>query len=411
MSTESQTLAVPQPQARKVRIEEVDGDLELSCRQMPWGVAVFLVLWMTIWTVGCVALLNQALTKPCVENILPTIPFLAGWILMFAVLLSALFGVVRVRLGPDGLEYQAICLIPLYRQWVPRAELKGVSAELTTYLVKDRSLPCVKIETLGQPLQFAQGISEEEQRWLVEQLNEYLNISCPYGSPQWYDARCREGNTTDRPVVARPAPTPVEPPSDTRIEGRQHLDKIEFVWRGHWNPGAIALMTFITLFWNGLLSIFICKQFQDFDWFSFFFLIPHEIIGLCFFGFWLMTLTAPFWCLTWTFGEREATRRLNLADANAVVFDLGWNKRFDVQPHVRIELRRREREKQSGSLWPLLSHPDGEYAFALLGDENKELLRIDRLTEGDARWIADTLLRAFPSWRQAEKPDEATVKV
>jgi len=133
-----------------------------------------------------------------------------------------------------------------------------------------------------------------------------------------------------------------------------------------------------------------------------FFLIPHEVIGLCFGAAWLLALTAPVWRLTWTFGEREITRRVRASDADAIVFDIGWNKRFDVHPPVRMELRTKPKEKRPRSLWPLLCHPEGEFTLSFLGEKNRQLLAINGLTEGDARWIADMLLRAFPSWSRNE---------
>lgn len=147
----------------------------------------------------------------------------------------------------------------------------------------------------------------------------------------------------------------------------------------------------------------IYRHIVDFNWFLFFFTLPHEIAGLCMFGLWLIALTAPLWEFTWTFGEREATRRLSIAHAIAVVFDLSWSKRFDIQPPIRIKLRRREEKKFSDLVLQCLSHPAGDYTLVFVGGEEEELFEIDRLTEGDARWITAVLLRAFPSWKRADK--------
>jgi hypothetical protein len=400
MSTESETEKAVQPAARRVRIEEVDGDLELSYRQggIPGG--CFLLVWLSGWTVGCVMLIRQIFIDPTFFNVLVAVPFLTSWLFVFAVLVWMFFGVERVRLGFERLEYRTVALVTLSRRTIPRAELKGVSAGLTTYRVKDRNLPYVKFDTLGEPLGFARGISEEELHWLVQRLNEYLDTLGPDGSSN--APRCVV--KTSRGESLRTAPIPLEPPSDSRIEVHYHENSLAFVWQGKWSLPAIAVTTFINLFWNGIVGIFICKQVQDFEWPSFFILIPHEIIGLCMLAIWLATLTAPLWRLTWTFGEREITRRLRVSDTNAVVFDLGWTKRAALQPPIRIELRRREGEKPSGSLWVLFSHPDGEYSLCFLDQADKELLVLKDLTEGDARWIGDVLLRAFPSWSRDERP-------
>jgi hypothetical protein len=408
MSGEPDVLKVAPPKDRRVRVEEVDGDLELSYRRRLWGVACFVLLWLTGWSAACVFLVRQAITDPGVGNILFAIPFVAGWFVVTFVLIWMFFGAERVRLGFEGLEYRATALLTLIRRTVPRAELKGVSAGLTAYQVSygnepARSEPCLKFETMSQPVPFAGGISEEEQRWLVERLNEYLDTLGPHGPPNRYGAAPNLIPQTSRGEALQTEVIPVEPPSDSRIEMHPHADTMEFVWQGEWSLTAIAAMTFVTLFWNGIVGIFVYHLIQEFHWFEFIILIPHEVVGLVFCALWLVTLTALLWRWTWTFGEHRITRRLSVSDANAVVFAMGWSKRFRIQPPVRIELRRREGEKKSGSLAELLSHPDGEYNLSFLGADDKELLALNRLTEGDARWIADVLLCAFPSWSPTEE--------
>jgi hypothetical protein len=414
MSTESETPATLQPSSRQVRIKKVGDDLELSYRKLQGCVGCFLLVWLTGWTGGCIMLVREAISDPSFRNILCAVPFLASWFFVFSIMVWMLFGVERVRLGFEGLEYRVTALVTLSRRWVPRTELKKVRAGMAVRSVgdpKQGEQPCLKFETLGRPIEFACGIRKKEQRWLVEWLNEYLDaLGLPEPQDKYGTGR-EEGITTDPRVGLLPSITLVEPPSDTRIECRQYLDTIEFVWRGGWSLKSIAFLTFFNLFWNGILGMFICKQDEYFDWSAFIFLIPHGIIGLCIFGIWLAALTAPLWRLTWTFGEREATRRVSISDENAVVYDLGRDKRFDVQPPVRIESRRREGKEPSGSPWWFLSHPDGEYSVVFIGGEDEELLRIDRLTEGDARWIADVLMCAFPSWQGAAKREGVQIGV
>jgi hypothetical protein len=407
MSTELRIQKAAPPQYREVRIKEVGGDLELSYRSPSGCGACFLLVWLTGWTAGCFMIVGQALSDPRFFTFLAAAPFLASWFFVVGVLIWMLFGVERARLGHEGLEHRLTALVTLSRRQVPRAELKKVRPGMAVRQMGDSKRgeePCLTFETLGQPIDFACGISEEEQRWLVEWLNDYLDALGPHGPPQRPSAGHGDGITTERRGILRPAATPVEPPSGSRIECRHHLDTIEFVWRGRRSLAAITVMTLANLFWNGIVGLFIFKQIQDFNWFLLFFMIPHEVIGLCLGAAWFVALTAPVWRLTWTFGERQITRRLQASDADAIVFDIGWSKRFDVQPPVRIELRTREKKKGSVSWWSLLSHPEGEYTLSFLDEENNELLAIKGVTEGDARWIADMLLRAFPSWSKNERP-------
>ncbi|MGH7168866.1 MAG: hypothetical protein ACRELG_01125 [Gemmataceae bacterium] len=399
MSTETEPGKAVQPSKRRVRIEEVDGDLELSYRQCGFPGGCFLLLWLSGWTVGCTVLIRQVLIVPTFFNILVAVPFLTSWVFVFALLVWMFFGVECVRLGFEGLEYRAEALVTWGRRTVSRAEMKGVSADVTTYQVNDRNLPYLRFETLGQPLGFARGISEEEQRWLVQWLNEYLDTLGLHGQSA---APIGILNTSRGEVLQAPA-MPLEPPSDSRIDVHYHANALAFVWQGAWSLAAFASMTFLNLFWNGIVGVFVCQLIQEFHWLLFFFLIPFEVVGLVMCAMWLVALTAPLWSLKWTFGEREVTRRLCVSDTDEIVFSFGWSKRFDIHSPVRIALRRPEEKKPSGSLWPLLSHPDGEYTLYFLDQADKELLAINYLTEGDARWIADVLLCAFPSWSRNER--------
>ena len=401
MSEEPETLTV-QPSRRVVRIEEVDGGLELSYRWPRWGTPSFLLLWLIGWTAGTGFLLWNVFTHPSVEQALFAVPFVGAWLMVFVVLAWMLFGRESVRIRCEGLEYQTTLLLPLSRRTVPLVELKNVSADLADWQENDKDVPCLRFETMGQPLRFAAGIGEQEQHWLVKRLNEYLDLLRPQDtakgrkvSPILAEESCHE-------EILRLAATPIEPPSDSRIDVRRRAETVEFLWQGEWSLGAIARTSIFMLFWNGAVSVFLWQCYEDpnFLWFSFF-LILHVAFGLFLCAVWLVALTAPLWRLTWTFGEHQITRRLSVSDANAVVFDLGWTKQFDVQPFVRLVLRRQKKQsgkRQLGSLLPLLSHPDGEHSLSFLAKVGKESFTIKDLTEGDARWIADVLLRAFPSW-------------
>jgi hypothetical protein len=358
---------------------------------------------LTGWTAGCVQLVSEVFAHPSVQPILVTVPFLTSWVAVCFLLVGMVFGVERVRLGLGGLEYQVVALVPLSRRWIPRTELKGVRADLTAYQVNERDLACLKFQTLGQPVCFARGISEEEQKWLVERLNRYLETLPLPESPKPEQADAIDDREPGRGEWLQPAASPLQPPSDSRIDILPDVDTIAFAWQGRWSPAAIGATTFLHLFWNGIVSVFIVQLIQDFQWGLFFFLIPFEMMGLVFCGVWILALTAPAWRWTWTFGEQEITKRLNVSDADGVFVNFAWSKRIDVPPLVGFELRRREEQNGTVSSWALFSHPDGECTLSLLGEEGNEVLAIKALTEGDARWIADVLLRAFPSWSSNDR--------
>lgn len=401
MSGESETRMV-QSSSRVVRIQEVDDGLELSYHWRLWGTPSFLLLWLMGWTAGTGFLLWNVFTNPSVLHALYAVPFVAAWLLVFVLLAWMLFGREGVRIDSEGLEYQTTLLLPLSRRTVPLTELKNVSADLADWKENDMDLRCLRFETMGQPLRFAAGIGEQEQHWLVERLNEYLDLLRPHGTANGQKVAPIVAEESCQEEILRRASMPIEPPSDSRIDVSRQAETVEFLWQGEWSLGTIAGISFIILFWNGAVSVFLWQCYEDPNvlWFSFF-VVLHAAFGLFLFAVWFVALTAPLWRLTWTFGEHQITRRLSVSDANAVVFDFGWSKRFAIQPFVRLALRRQKkqsRNRQLGSLLPLLSHPDGEHSLSFLAEEGKELLTLKHLTEGDARWIADVLLRTFPSW-------------
>src|SRR5215472_16383167 len=106
MSIEQEVLRAAEPPSRQVRLEEVNGELELSYRPRRWGEAGCLSLWLTGWSAGCIMLLRQLLLHPSFFNILVAIPFLASWAFVFGLLIWMFFGAERVRLGFEGLEYR-----------------------------------------------------------------------------------------------------------------------------------------------------------------------------------------------------------------------------------------------------------------------------------------------------------------
>jgi hypothetical protein len=265
--------------------------------------------------------------------------------------------------------------------------------------------------------------------------NEYLAALEPFGSSRTSRARQLDFPKILRGDALQPEPEVVEPSSDSRIEMYPHPDAIEFVWRGRWSLTTLAWTTLVHLFWNGLVAVAIYQlviRYASLP--AFLFVCPFAGVGLICGIAWLLAITAPAWQLTWTFGERKITRHLSVSDEDAIVFEAGWAKRFDIQPPVRIELQRTlkqtnefevgwgrqsdvqtsdgnldpielqraAKEARTRSWWLFLSHPDGDHTLRFRDQADKELLAIHGLTEGDARWLADTLLRAFPSWRSDE---------
>jgi hypothetical protein len=387
------------PQHRRVRLEEVDGDLELSLRNPEWPVGCFLVLWLTAWSAGCGMLVWLVLTQPTLLHVLFAVPFLVSWVFVFLQLLHLFFGVERLRLGLGGLDYRSRALVTLRRRHVPLAEIKNVRRGLTNSRSRSENPSqnwCIVVETLGEPLEFGRGTSEKEQHWLVSVLNRYLDVlragRLPAGRGERDGAAGAEkgGETSAGAVVLRPSLVPLQPPSDSRARLRRDSDAVEFSWRGRWSLPAIAGATFVSLFWNGIVSVFVYQLFQQFQWFLCLFLVPFEAAGLLMVALWFGAVTAPAWRRAWAFCGSEITR---LSSG----FGIGWARRYEVDTLDRIELQRRSaRDDQELSAGVL--RPGARYSLSLVRPDGTELLEVSALTEGEARWMADVLFRDFPGW-------------
>jgi hypothetical protein len=114
----------------------------------------------------------------------------------------------------------------------------------------------------------------------------------------------------------------------------------------------------------------------------------------------VQSVTAPAWRLTLSIPEHEIRRCYS-------GLGVGWSKRYQVRSQAlepllaRIELHRNQGEELQrlsflASFCPGVEH--ALHALSLVRADGKELVRIDLLTKGEARWLADVLFKTFPGW-------------
>ncbi len=77
----------PKPAKLKARYE-IDGErMRIEFRRVQWVVGLFLGVWLTGWTVGCVALAIAIVNQPHVGMLLFALPFWSSWFLVAAILM------------------------------------------------------------------------------------------------------------------------------------------------------------------------------------------------------------------------------------------------------------------------------------------------------------------------------------
>lgn len=396
---------VPRPSRCRTRIDELGSELELRTRRFSAGqgcAVLFIGGWLTGWSAGCVMLLGHVKADPSLMNVLFAIPFITAWFAVSGVLVGLLFGHQRLRLDSQGLDYEFRALVPLRRRHIPREELKQAVAAIGRATSQSNAWACLRIETAGKPVNFGSDLDHDELHWLVQRVNQQLDRLKPRRSrirdrssdaepPQDEPQRSASGAETltlaSRPLVA---------PSDCRYALESDFDELRFVWAGRWSLATIGGATFLNLFWNGIVSVFVLELVRDFQWLMFFFLIPFEAIGLAMFGAWVLALAAPACRERWTFGREEIAHRRSL-------FGLGWTRRYCAEPFDRIELHDRSTLSGASQQAAVIDMTDsgGDYLLSFISRDQRIVVQIKSLTEGEARWIADQVLRARPKWFQS----------
>ena len=358
--TRSPAGAAISPEGHSVRIEQMGDDVVLRDRQGPvasilfWG---FLFLW---WVV-LAGFVRHVVSEPNLEIILFAAPFFSTW---FFVLLGFCLRSC-VRLGPDGLEESRNILGLRWSHHFRLDEINGVTEyEDGVDSEGNRGLGGLKIVTVGRSIRFARCAKSEERQWLIALLEGHLKT-------------LQDGSTADRGSSAAAEP---RRPSDSEITLQRDSDRLVFVRKSSGRVGTLVGMTFLNLFWNGLVAGFLLQLVKHFEWGLFLFLIPFEVIGAVILVVWLSALALLWRRREWVFHPQSITAR-------ASILGLGRTSTFDPQCLDRIELRKGMQSR--------IGLPDDEdvrsFALGFVDGEGWDVFAIDELTEREARWIESEL--------------------
>ena len=92
----------PRPAKCNAVVEQSGEYLDVSYSHRRAGGGCFLLIWLTIWTIGCVVLTGMAIQDPSFQNIAFATPFLASWLFVFCFLVYTLTGKEHLRMTPHG---------------------------------------------------------------------------------------------------------------------------------------------------------------------------------------------------------------------------------------------------------------------------------------------------------------------
>jgi hypothetical protein len=360
---ESLARAFLQPKGFSVQVEQIGDELVLKERLEPGRINAgvgFLLFWWVSWSIGCTFIVERTIRYPDLEAILFAVPILDAWFFVLLVLGLAVFGRTYVRLGPGGLEQGWTVLGWRGKRNVALDEIKGVTEyERVVDSETGRTEHGIKIATLGRSIRFGVGSDAEERPWLVELLEERLRTL-----------------TSRSPAVLEPVR-----PSDSEFTLRREGDRMVFIRDFPSCRGAIAAMTFLNLFWNGLIANFLLQLARHFDWFVFLFLIPFEVVGIFLVVAWLSALTLPWQRWEWSFDPTTITARVS-------IWGFGHTRHYDALCLDQIERRNGTQCRRWLPPRVLTEDPeDRSFSLGIVDGDGRDIFAIVDLTKGEARWI------------------------
>src|SRR5271157_3537475 len=201
-----------------VHVEQVGDELVLRWRAK-WFAAPGWFAVLLLFTAFFVFVIAHATRAPMLGDILYNIFVIAMCMPGASYPLRWFLGTERLRIGPDGLDYQSRALIPLQERHVPLGEIKGIDYRL-------------KIETLGKPVRFWQDIEPRKRRWLADLLQRHLQALMPDRVITLRPPDMGAVTKLTVPIeVLGPAGATPEPPSDCAIRLYSDGDRVEFVRR------------------------------------------------------------------------------------------------------------------------------------------------------------------------------------
>jgi hypothetical protein len=384
-------LSAERPDRLLTSVDMVGDGLKVTRSKRNLVVGCFLSIWLAGWTAGCVMLTTMAITQREPFLFLFSVPFWAAWFFGVAILGGAVLSRETLTLDSNGLKLSKRASFWGKTSQIPLSDLRTILVP-DADSVAPNTEPVMTCHGRNQVVEFGQGLPRPELAWLAAVLEE-TRIRLQ----QWAGTPLEE--ISNEPV----------PPAKTAWTSEIEYDDLVLVKRGRWEAGAIGGMLFVTLFWNGIVSVFVAVLLGLMPgegapdgatwWFLFLFLIPFELIGLALIAGLAATIAAPFRREVWKFGRSEITHRVTW-------FGIGRVKSFEPPRDGRIEaMPMTVSSDESPSLGsrtddgsPLPASLAARFQVQVIDSRDVEVCTIASLTDLESRWIAHLLRRERPEY-------------
>lgn len=354
-----------------VDIERVGDELRIHKRsRLDFGGA-FLLFWLAGWSIGCAFLAREVIRKPELRTILFAVPFFSAWFLAAGLCVLATFSRTEIRIGPGGIRHRWRALVLLDDRTIPLDQIKSVEVSPDPEPNdEEKRVGTVMILTLGNHIVCGCGLPLDERLALADLIDEHVLSLSP---------RVR---FVPPATECRPSDVPAAPPLPDDSTLRLARDPDAFrVWRHHdFSVGTILIATSIMGFWNGCVAICTFDAVKARQWNDLILMSFHILIGLFMLLGWLSLLVLPFCQRTWEFRPDIITERFR-AFRRPI-----WGRQAFSQELTRIEVRpifpRRSRQNPPQSDAQI--EPPTDYSLALIDRDDRDILRIGGLAEGEA---------------------------
>jgi hypothetical protein len=270
----------------------------------------------------------------------------------------------------------------------------------------------IEARTLGPPVRFAWNFDILELTWLQHELNDHL-AGLKGSSETSTDARPTfppDDETLDcgveKPVITALTMTsdPVLSPCGSNWRCRIGFGALIFEQPGVLLKVPLGVLFVFSLVWIGFFSFPVMSlihnaavpQYSSSRWWGeFVFLVPFAVvIPLVLIWTCLWLLLEPVRRTKWRFSDAEIA-------FSTTWFGIGTCWIFPIERLGRLELRRTATFETAGPphYRTVLSAPDPESTqLAVIDSLNTEVCSMKNITEAEARWIGDSIMRARPEW-------------
>lgn len=403
------------PRRMRTEVERRGDELRLRCANRQWA-GLFLLFWLIGWTVGCVFLAGAVLVQRQLFMVVFAIPFWAAWVFVFSMVMRSFFLVEEFALSSRGITYARRVIVQTTQRRMPLEEIKRVTRFSTvTDSESGATQEGLEVQGTGKPVRLLEGLNGDELRWLEFQLNEVLGAlqgkpaatedPAPAVLPE--DLAASSGDDADASLLILGTPA-LAPPTDSAWAAAEDAAELVFTRRGRLQFASLGGLLFINAFWNGIVSVFVLAlfgvdpggkkngpQFPGIGfWGLFVFLIPFEAIGLVMLFALVHQLFEPAHRLRWVFGVDSIERRNTWAG-------IGPRQTWQILSLKRLDLRREDARQANGWQFRSANSPAAvaaNYRIIFVTSEGRELCAVGGLTEGEARWMAQAILRRCSRW-------------